>query len=111
MVNKGNTLKSQKLVGSSKPMQELDTTLTLYARTTSTVLILGESGTGKELVAEQLHLRSERREKRFDAWNCAALSSTVVESELFGHVKGAFTGAVNETVGKFEHAHEGTLFL
>jgi two-component system NtrC family response regulator len=81
------------------------------APTTATVLILGESGTGKELVARGLHEGSPRRSQRFVAINCAAIPETLLESELFGYEKGAFTGAVKQTPGKFELAHRGTLFL
>jgi len=77
----------------------------------STILIVGESGTGKELVARSVHLSSKRRHKAFEAVNCAALTETLVESELFGHRKGAFTGAVEDKPGRFELAHGGTLFL
>jgi two-component system response regulator GlrR len=85
--------------------------LSRIAPTDSTVFIRGESGTGKELVAKAIHLASERRDKSFIAINCAALPETLLESELFGHEKGAFTGAVRSTRGLFTQAHEGTLFL
>ncbi len=81
------------------------------AETEATVLIRGESGTGKELVAHALHLESARHDKAFLAINCAALSPNLLESELFGHVKGAFTGAVRQHAGLFQRAHGGTLFL
>jgi two-component system NtrC family response regulator len=81
------------------------------APTTATVLLLGESGTGKELVARGLHDLSQRRKERFVAINCAAIPEALLESELFGYEKGAFTGAVKQTLGKIETAHRGTLFL
>lgn len=77
----------------------------------ATVLLLGESGTGKELLARALHEGSARRNKRFIAINCAAIPESLLESELFGYERGAFTGAIRQSVGKFEHAHHGTLFL
>src|SRR5262249_1787606 len=81
------------------------------APTESRVCILGETGTGKELVARAVHDRSARRERPFVTVNCAAIPSELIESELFGHEKGAFTGAATRHLGKFEQAHGGTLFL
>jgi Nif-specific regulatory protein len=81
------------------------------APTDTSVLVIGDSGTGKELVARALHLNSRRNGQAFEAVNCAALAPTLLESELFGHVKGAFTGAIDDKPGRFELAHEGTLFL
>jgi Nif-specific regulatory protein len=99
------------LVGESAPMQRLLELIARVSRAETTVLIRGESGTGKELVAQAIHRSSDRAEGPFVALNCATLSETLMESELFGHEKGAFTGAVARTVGKFEVAHRGTLFL
>lgn len=92
-------------------MQKICRTVEKVAPTNATVLILGESGTGKELLARAVHDLSPRRTKRFVAINCAAIPETLLESELFGFEKGAFTGAVKQTQGKIEAAHEGTLFL
>jgi two-component system NtrC family response regulator len=86
-------------------------TIEKVAPTSATVLVLGESGTGKELIARALHELSPRRSERFVAINCAAIPETLLESELFGYEKGAFTGAVKQTIGKFETANGGTLFL
>jgi two-component system, NtrC family, response regulator HydG len=99
------------VIGNSPLMQAVIARLKQIAPTTATVLIQGESGTGKELVAKALHINSPRRNKPFVPLNCAALSENILESELFGHVKGAFTGADRERKGRFEHAHGGTLFL
>ena len=92
-------------------MQRICRTIEKLAPTSATVLILGESGTGKELFARALHDLSPRRSGRFVAINCAAIPDTLLESELFGYEKGAFTGAVKQTLGKIETAHRGTLFL
>jgi len=92
-------------------MQEVLQTVRQVAPAKSNVLILGESGTGKELVARAIHSNSPRRERNFVAVNCAALSEGLIESELFGHVKGAFTGAVAAKEGRIVHADGGTLFL
>jgi DNA-binding NtrC family response regulator len=99
------------LVGSSKKMQEIFTLIERVAPSTVSVLITGESGTGKELVARTLHELSPRRSKAFVAVNCAAIPETLIESEIFGHEKGAFTGAVERRAGCFELAEEGTLLL
>jgi transcriptional regulator with PAS, ATPase and Fis domain len=92
-------------------MQDAIKILRNVSETEATVLIRGESGTGKELVAHALHVESMRREQRFLAINCAALTPNLLESELFGHVKGAFTGAINNHAGLFQRANGGTLFL
>ena len=99
------------LVGSSAVMQEVYKRISLVAQTVSTVLIQGETGTGKELVARAIHEHSARRTQPFIAVNCGALPEALVESELFGHVKGTFTGAVADKQGRFEAADGGTLFL
>ena len=98
-------------IGQSASIRRIIQTLRQIAPTDATVLIEGESGTGKELVAKALHNNSPRKEGNFVALNCAALSEGILESELFGHEKGAFTGAVNSRKGRFEHASGGTLFL
>src|SRR5215213_5131493 len=99
------------VVGNSPAMHSVVARLRQIAPTSATVLITGESGTGKELVAKALHNNSPRRYKPFVPLNCAALSENILESELFGHVRGAFTDASTDRVGKFEYAHGGTLFL
>ncbi|MDL1970881.1 MAG: sigma-54 dependent transcriptional regulator [Candidatus Desulfofervidaceae bacterium] len=99
------------IIGKSKPMQEVFDLIRKVAKTKATVLITGESGTGKELVAKAIHYNSPRREKPFISVNCAALTETLLESELFGHEKGSFTGAIALRKGRFELADEGTLFL
>jgi len=99
------------ILGRSAAMEQLFEQMRAVAPTRSTVLLVGESGTGKELVANALHHASPRRDERFLAINCGAIPSDILESELFGHEKGAFTGAVGRKIGKFELAHRGTLFL
>jgi two-component system, NtrC family, response regulator HydG len=99
------------VIGNSPAMHAVVARLRQIAPTSATVLITGESGTGKELVAKALHNNSPRRYKPFVTLNCAALSDNILESELFGHVRGAFTGADRERKGWFEHANGGTLFL
>ena len=98
-------------IGGSACAQSLRSMLATIARSSSTVLITGESGTGKELLARSLHEQSERAGNLFVPINCAAIPRELLESELFGHRKGAFTGAVTDRVGRFELAHGGTLFL
>jgi DNA-binding NtrC family response regulator len=100
-----------KIIGESKAIQEVLSTVSRVAKSKSTVLIRGESGTGKELVARAIHALSDRRDQRFVPVSCAALPETLLESELFGHEKGAFTGAVKRREGRFELADGGTLFL
>jgi transcriptional regulator with GAF, ATPase, and Fis domain len=100
-----------RMVGDSQPMRDVYAFLAKVAPTESTVLIRGESGTGKELAAHAIHLNSPRAEKPFVGINCATLSETLLESELFGHEKGAFTGAVTQKRGKLEVAEGGTVFL
>ena len=99
------------VVGDSRQMRNVIERLRRIAPTAATVLIQGETGTGKELVAQAIHQNSPRKNKPFVALNCAALSENILESELFGHVKGAFTDASTDRVGKFEYAHGGTMFL
>jgi two-component system response regulator AtoC len=99
------------LVGRSRVMRDLFHLLEIVAATSSTVLITGETGTGKELAAKAIHHTSSRRAQRFVAINCSAIPETLLEAELFGHVRGAFTGAVATRQGRLEQAHKGTLFL
>ena len=99
------------IVGKSKIMRQVYEIIEKVAQTRASVLITGESGTGKELIARAIHFNSPRRDKPFISVNCSALSETLLESELFGHERGAFTGAVSQRKGRFELAHGGTLFL
>lgn len=99
------------IIGKSKPIRDVFETIRKVAPSNATVLIEGESGTGKELVAKSIHFNSPRRDKPFIAVNCSALAESLLESELFGHEKGAFTGAVARKKGRFELADTGTLFL
>ncbi|RJQ55740.1 MAG: sigma-54-dependent Fis family transcriptional regulator [Nitrospiraceae bacterium] len=100
-----------KIIGNSAPVQEVIKFIEKIADTDSTVLITGESGTGKELVAKTIHYNSSRSRYTFVPLNCAAIPKDILESELFGHERGAFTGAVNTRIGRFELANNGTLFL
>ncbi len=99
------------IVGTNEKMQELFRLVEKVANTNSTVLITGESGTGKELIARALHYNSDRRDKPLISVNCGAIPETLLEDELFGHVKGAFTGAIKDRLGRFEQANNGSLFL
>ncbi|HOL71774.1 MAG TPA: sigma-54 dependent transcriptional regulator [Bryobacteraceae bacterium] len=99
------------LVGESRPMQDIAHIIRLVGPRRSTVLITGETGTGKEMVARAIHMASSRAHLPMVAVNCSALPEALLEAELFGHVKGAFTGAVNHRIGRFEQAHRSTLFL
>jgi len=101
----------QGVVGRSQSMVRLFQLLETVAATSSTILITGETGSGKEVVARAIHQHSPRRMQRFVALNCSAIPETLLEAELFGHVKGAFTGAVGNRQGRLEQAHKGTLFL
>ena len=103
--------KFEGIVGKSRPMERLFQLLETVAPTNSTILITGETGTGKEVVARAIHHNSSRRGNRFVALNCSAIPETLLEAELFGHVRGAFTGAVGNRQGRLEQAHKGTLFL
>jgi DNA-binding NtrC family response regulator len=99
------------VIGQSAPMQHIFATLELIAPMNSTVLIQGETGTGKELIARTIHHNSPRADQRFVAFNAAAIPEALAEAELFGHARGAFTGAVSNRVGRFELAHRGTIFI
>ena len=101
----------ESIIGESKAMHDIFDTIRQIAPSRATVLILGESGTGKELIAHAIHNLSNRNKARFVAFNCAAFSPQLIESELFGHERGAFTGAVERRLGRFEQAAGGTLFL
>ena len=110
-IERQNTLGAGRLIGSSDRMLDAFKMIGKVAETDTTVLICGESGTGKELVAEAIHNYSRRKEKAFVVVNCAALPETLLESELFGYERGAFTGAVSRKIGRFEMAEGGTIFL
>ncbi len=101
----------QRIIGNSAPIQQLRTQITRLADTGADILLQGETGTGKDLVARNLHEISNRRKSPFVAINCGALPENIIESELFGHAVGAFTGASKARVGKFEYANRGTIFL
>jgi DNA-binding NtrC family response regulator len=105
------SFEEQPFIGASPSIKKIFELVNKVANTDSTVLILGESGTGKELIARSLHYRSQRRNKPFVPVNCGAIPSELLESELFGHMKGSFTGAHANRIGRFSLAHQGTLFL
>ncbi|MZI92839.1 response regulator [Vibrio sp. CAIM 722] len=100
-----------RIIGETASIQQLRDTISHVADTNADILLFGETGTGKELVARSLHEQSSRRENNFVAVNCGAVPENLIESELYGHEKGAFTGAETKRIGKFEHAQGGTLFL
>jgi two-component system, NtrC family, nitrogen regulation response regulator NtrX len=108
---RGLVLQSHEMIGASAAMEQLREQIVLVAPTNASVLITGENGTGKELVARSVHFHSQRRDKPFIEINCAAIPEELIESELFGHERGAFTGAVAQKKGKFDLADGGTLFL
>lgn len=101
----------QKIIGSSKKMQDVLDIVNRVARTNATVLVLGESGTGKEVIANAVHFNSDRKDNPYIKVNCGAIPENLIESELFGYEKGAFTGANTRKIGKFERANKGTIFL
>ena len=101
----------EEVIGESAALKRALSQVETVAPTDSTVLILGETGTGKEMIARSIHDLSRRREGTFVKINCAAIPTGLLESELFGHEKGAFTGAIAQKIGRFELAHHGTLFL
>jgi Nif-specific regulatory protein len=116
LTEQNRTLREQlhvesELVGESPPIREIEQQIARVAGTNATVLIRGESGSGKELVARAIHYSSQRRDGPIVCLNCAALTETLLESELFGHEKGSFTGATEKKIGKFEAANHGTIFL
>ena len=99
------------VIGASRAMQEVYRLTRQVAKSKASVLLLGETGTGKEVIAKAIHELSNRRSRPFVRVNCGALSESLLESELFGHVRGAFTGAIDHRTGRFEAAHKGTIFL
>lgn len=107
----GELHRMDNIIGKSRAMKQVFTAISAAAASEATILIQGESGTGKELVAGAIHFNSDRKEGTLVSVNCSALSETLLESELFGHVKGAFTGANRDRVGRFEEASGGTIFL
>ncbi len=108
---RAETIRAHEILGASEPVKKLKQQIRIAAPTNGWVLITGENGTGKEMVAKQIHVQSKRAEQPFVEVNCAAIPEELIESELFGHEKGAFTGAIAQKRGKFELANEGTIFL
>jgi two-component system nitrogen regulation response regulator NtrX len=108
---RAESIRAHEILGESEPVKKLKQQIQVAAPTNGWVLITGENGTGKEMVAKQIHVQSKRAEKPFVEVNCAAIPEELIESELFGHEKGAFTGAIAQKRGKFELANEGTIFL
>jgi two-component system nitrogen regulation response regulator NtrX len=108
---RAESFRAHEILGRSAPIRNLKQQIQLAAPTNGWVLITGENGTGKEMVAKQIHLQSKRAEDPFVEVNCAAIPEELIESELFGHEKGAFTGAIAQKRGKFELANQGTIFL
>jgi two-component system response regulator AtoC len=106
-----NDFRFENIIGDSPPMQHVFSQIEKVADSSATVLIQGENGTGKELVAKAIHFNSSRSQGPFVDFNCAAIPENLIESELFGHEKGSFTGALTRKIGKFEQSHNGTLFL
>ncbi|MEW8048379.1 MAG: sigma-54 dependent transcriptional regulator, partial [Candidatus Thiodiazotropha sp.] len=109
-LNAQNSL-GPRIIGKTSAMKALKNTINQLADTAADILLMGETGTGKELVARSLHEHSQRRDKNFVAVNCGAIPENLIESELFGHEKGAFTGAETLRIGKFEYANHGSVFL
>lgn len=107
----GESFRPESIIGNSKAMRDVYMKIHLVSRADTTVLIRGESGTGKELIAAAIHFSSDRAHQKMVKVNCAALSENLLESELFGHEKGAFTGAISSRIGRLEEADEGTIFL
>src|SRR5208337_4235871 len=107
----GGVVRLRSMVGNSQPMLRVYSLVRMIAARDTTVLITGESGTGKDLIAQEIHLISRRRNQPLVVINCAAIPETLLEAELFGYTKGAFTGAVQSRIGRIHAAHGGTLFL
>ncbi|HEY8272790.1 MAG TPA: sigma-54 dependent transcriptional regulator [Pseudobdellovibrionaceae bacterium] len=110
-LEKGQTPKEDEIYGDSNPIREVRELISRVARSNAHILVTGESGTGKELIAKQIHLQSKRSNEAFIKINCSAIPETLIESELFGHERGSFTGATQSKKGYFELANKGTLFL